>query len=48
MARLIHDKIKQPLANEILFGKLADGGSVLVEANEGGLHLNFGAVLEPV
>jgi len=30
MARLIHEKIKQPLANEILFGKLADGGSVSV------------------
>ncbi|MCC6329267.1 MAG: hypothetical protein IT174_12175 [Acidobacteria bacterium] len=28
MCRLIHDKIKQPLANEILSGKLADGGSV--------------------
>jgi len=23
MSRLIHEKIKQPLANEILFGKLA-------------------------
>lgn len=30
MARVIHEKIKQPLANEILFGKLAGGGSVLV------------------
>ena len=28
MARLIHEKIKQPLANEILFGKLTDGGSI--------------------
>lgn len=28
MSRLIHDKIKQPLANEILFGKLLNGGSV--------------------
>lgn len=28
MSRLIHEKIKQPLANEILFGKLAGGGSV--------------------
>ncbi len=41
MARLIHDKIKQPLANEILFGKLANGGSVLVESDEAGLKLNF-------
>ncbi|MEZ5423135.1 MAG: AAA family ATPase, partial [Pyrinomonadaceae bacterium] len=41
MSRLIHDKIKQPLANEILFGKLADGGSVTVEANDTGLKLAF-------
>ena len=41
MARLIHDKIKQPLANEILFGKLADGGSLLVGEREGELDLKF-------
>ncbi len=41
MARLIHEKIKQPLASEILFGKLAHGGSVLVEASEDELQLNF-------
>ncbi|MDQ3712342.1 MAG: ATP-dependent Clp protease ATP-binding subunit ClpA [Acidobacteriota bacterium] len=41
MARLIHDKIKQPLANEILFGKLTDGGSVAIEEKEGELVLNF-------
>jgi ATP-dependent Clp protease ATP-binding subunit ClpA len=41
MSRLIHDKIKQPLANEILFGKLADGGSVLVEADENNLSLDY-------
>jgi ATP-dependent Clp protease ATP-binding subunit ClpA len=41
MSRLIHDKIKQPLANEILFGKLANGGSVLVETDENGLRLDF-------
>ncbi|MBV6496384.1 MAG: ATP-dependent Clp protease ATP-binding subunit ClpA [Acidobacteria bacterium ACB1] len=41
MSRLIHDKIKQPLANEILFGKLADGGSVTVEADDTGLKLAF-------
>jgi ATP-dependent Clp protease ATP-binding subunit ClpA len=39
MARLIHEKIKQPLANEILFGKLADGGSALVEVREEDLTL---------
>jgi ATP-dependent Clp protease ATP-binding subunit ClpA len=41
MARLIHQKIKQPLANEILFGRLADGGSVLVSVKDDSLELNF-------
>ncbi|MGI8787966.1 MAG: ATP-dependent Clp protease ATP-binding subunit ClpA [Pyrinomonadaceae bacterium] len=39
MARLIHDKIKQPLANEILFGELTSGGSVSVEEKDGELRL---------
>ncbi len=41
MARLIHEKIKQPLANEILFGKLADGGSVSVKETDGELTMTF-------
>jgi ATP-dependent Clp protease ATP-binding subunit ClpA len=41
MARLIHEKIKQPLAQEILFGKLTDGGSVVVTEKDGELALNF-------
>lgn len=41
MSRLIHEKIKQPLAHEILFGKLVDGGSVVVEEKDGELVLNF-------
>lgn len=41
MSRLIHDKIKQPLAHEILFGKLTDGGSVSVEEKDGNLELIF-------
>jgi ATP-dependent Clp protease ATP-binding subunit ClpA len=41
MARLIHERIKQPLAQEILFGKLTDGGSVSVEEKDGELILNF-------
>ncbi len=40
MSRLIHEKIKQPLANEILFGKLADGGSSLVEVKNDNLILS--------
>lgn len=34
MARLIEDKIKKPLSEEILFGKLEKGGKVLVTLNE--------------
>ncbi|MEJ7848775.1 MAG: ATP-dependent Clp protease ATP-binding subunit ClpA [Pyrinomonadaceae bacterium] len=41
MARLIHEKIKQPLANEILFGKLTDGGSALVDKRDEQLELSF-------
>jgi ATP-dependent Clp protease ATP-binding subunit ClpA len=41
MSRLIHDKVKQPLASEILFGKLADGGSVEIAVNEDQLQLNL-------
>jgi ATP-dependent Clp protease ATP-binding subunit ClpA len=41
MARLIHDRIKQPLASEILFGKLTSGGSVSVEEKDGELELHF-------
>jgi ATP-dependent Clp protease ATP-binding subunit ClpA len=35
MARLIQEKIKQPLAEELLFGKLADGGEVHVGIKDG-------------
>lgn len=42
MSRLIHEKIKQPLANEILFGKLAHGGSVSVEVTGDSLSLDTG------
>lgn len=41
MSRLIHEKIKQPLAGEILFGKLADGGSVNVDEKEDELILDL-------
>jgi len=42
MSRLIHDKIKQPLANEILFGKLADGGTVKIAVEDDKLSLRVG------
>lgn len=41
MSRLIHEKIKQPLAQEILFGELAEGGTVRVTETDGELKLEF-------
>jgi len=41
MHRLIHERIKKPLAEEILFGNLQDGGEVIVDENENSLSLNF-------
>jgi ATP-dependent Clp protease ATP-binding subunit ClpA len=41
MARLIQSKIKEPLANEILFGRLQNGGTVLVDERAGELTLEF-------
>ncbi|MCC2602860.1 ATP-dependent Clp protease ATP-binding subunit ClpA [Sphingopyxis yananensis] len=35
MSRLIQEKIKQPLAEELLFGKLVNGGEVKVKMKEG-------------
>ena len=37
MARLIQDRIKKGLADELLFGKLANGGDVLVTEKDGDL-----------
>lgn len=37
MGRLIQDKIKNPLADEILFGQLSHGGNVLLHVQEDGL-----------
>ncbi|UNK57319.1 ATP-dependent Clp protease ATP-binding subunit ClpA [Pseudoxanthomonas daejeonensis] len=35
MARVIQDKIKRPLADELLFGKLVDGGRVDIDVVDG-------------
>nr|MCH9717422.1 AAA family ATPase [Gammaproteobacteria bacterium] len=40
MARLIQDEIKQPLAEELLFGKLAKGGHALLTLKDGKLHFD--------
>ncbi len=42
MARIIQEHIKKPLAEEVLFGRLANGGSVKVSADEQGIRLEFG------
>ncbi|GHB94087.1 ATP-dependent Clp protease ATP-binding subunit ClpA [Thermomonas carbonis] len=39
MARLIQDRIKRPLADELLFGKLVAGGRVSLDAVDGDLSL---------
>ena len=41
MARLIQDKIKKPLAEELLFGKLEHGGQVLVSEKGGKLSIEI-------
>ncbi|MEW5769743.1 MAG: ATP-dependent Clp protease ATP-binding subunit ClpA [Pseudomonadota bacterium] len=42
MARLIQDTIRKALADELLFGRLADGGEVTVDVDEGGeIRLQF-------
>jgi len=38
MARLIQEKVKKPLADELLFGKLSNGGVVRVSADEDDLR----------
>ena len=40
MARLIQDTIKKPLADELLFGKLANGGHVTLKMQDGKLHFD--------
>ncbi|PPU95068.1 ATP-dependent Clp protease ATP-binding subunit ClpA [Xanthomonas albilineans] len=37
MARLIQDKVKRPLADELLFGKLVNGGRVTIDVRDGEL-----------
>ncbi len=41
MSRLIHSKIKEPLVDAVLFGKLQDGGNVVVDAAGDGLALKY-------
>jgi ATP-dependent Clp protease ATP-binding subunit ClpA len=42
MARVIQNHIKKPLANEVLFGELASGGTVRVHVKDDDLAFEFG------
>ncbi|HTT39207.1 MAG TPA: ATP-dependent Clp protease ATP-binding subunit ClpA [Burkholderiales bacterium] len=49
MARLIQDTIRRALADELLFGKLANGGKVMVDVDEDDkIRLEFPPQEEPV
>ncbi len=39
MARLIQQQVKEPLAEELLFGKLQEGGRAVIEAQDNGIVL---------
>ncbi|HWK53890.1 MAG TPA: ATP-dependent Clp protease ATP-binding subunit ClpA [Hyphomicrobiales bacterium] len=43
MLRLVQNKIKRPLAEDILFGKLVNGGDVHVTVENGDIHLDITA-----
>ncbi len=47
LARVIQDRIKKPLAEELLFGKLAKGGVVRVGMEDGKLTFGFEAAEKP-
>jgi ATP-dependent Clp protease ATP-binding subunit ClpA len=46
LARLIQDHLLRPLGDEILFGRLEDGGSVSVTVRDGELALAYGAKMD--
>jgi ATP-dependent Clp protease ATP-binding subunit ClpA len=41
MARLIQEKIRAPLAEEILFGRLQSGGKAVADVSDDGIRLEF-------
>ncbi|KAF0100750.1 MAG: ATP-dependent Clp protease ATP-binding subunit ClpA [bacterium] len=48
MSRLIQDSLRKALADELLFGRLSEGGEVTLDVDEDGtLHLQFSSELEP-
>jgi ATP-dependent Clp protease ATP-binding subunit ClpA len=48
MARLIQEKVKRPLAEQILFGELADhGGTVHIDVRDGELTFDYETLALP-
>ncbi|MGB7997624.1 MAG: ATP-dependent Clp protease ATP-binding subunit ClpA, partial [Photobacterium halotolerans] len=48
MARVIQENLKKPMANELLFGSLVNGGSVRVTLKDDGtLDFRFSSEMEP-
>jgi ATP-dependent Clp protease ATP-binding subunit ClpA len=41
MARVVRENIKKPLAEELLFGRLSNGGDVIVTVQDGKLRFEF-------
>ena len=48
MARVIQENLKKPMANELLFGELVDGGTVRVKLTKGELVFEFSSETEAV
>jgi ATP-dependent Clp protease ATP-binding subunit ClpA len=47
MARLVQSTLKAPLANEILFGKLVNGGIAFVDAEDGKIVIKYESAPKP-
>jgi ATP-dependent Clp protease ATP-binding subunit ClpA len=47
MARLIQEYVKRPLADEMLFGRLKDGGRVEIDAGDDGLRFTYAPLEAP-
>ena len=48
MARVIQDRFKKPLAEELLFGQLAEGGKVSISEKDGELVFDIASSEEAV
>ena len=47
LGRIIQEKVKKPLADELLFGTLVKGGKVVVDVENGQLSFNFFPKVKP-